>query len=55
MGAATVERLLREMAEDRLVPVRYSRRSLASRSAPVLLMLVTAVAVTTLGVALGRL
>lgn len=55
MGAVTVERLLDEIARDQVVPERYSRRSFASRVAPVALMTVLAVGVVLTGVVLGRL
>ena len=55
MGAATVGRLLYEIGCDEVVPVRYSRKSLAVRSFPLLQMAVAAVGVVVLGIVLGRL
>jgi hypothetical protein len=55
MGASTVGRLLYEIGCDEVVPVRYSRRSLAFRCFPLLQMTVAAVGVVVLGVVLGRL
>jgi len=55
MGAATVGRLLYEIGRDEVVPVRYSRRSLAVRGFPLVQMTVAAVGVVVLGVVLGRL
>lgn len=55
MRATTVDQLLRELARDQVIPVRYARRSLSVRLVPVLAMLLLAVSVTTSGVVLGRL
>lgn len=55
MRVTTVERLLRELERDQVVPVRYARRSLAARMAPMMAMLLLGVAVTVSGIVLGRL
>ena len=55
MGATTVGRLLYEIAHDEVVPERYSRRTLAFRSLPLLQMTLAAVGVVVLGIVLGRL
>jgi len=55
MGASTVGRLLYEIGCDEVVPVRYSRRSLAFRSLPLLQMTLAGVGVVVLGIMLGRL
>lgn len=55
MGAVEVGRLLYEIGHDEVVPVRYSRRSLAARCFPLLQLTVAALGVVVLGIVLGRL
>jgi len=55
MGASTVGRLLYEIGLDEVVPVRYSRKSLAVRCLPLLQMTLVGVGVVVLGIVLGRL
>lgn len=55
MAASQVERLLRDIEMDRVVPERYSRKSFSSRIAPVVLLCCLAVGAVVLGILLGRL